>query len=217
MSRRPRRSVATDIAMEPRARADDARRLSRRRPLDRSGAHASTLAAAFTAGCTRSAAPLSWLDAPLGDGPSLLHLDLHPDNVILSESRTDRDRLAERGARPGRRSMSPTPGSCLACSEPVTSGLPCELSRRAGRGAFTPRVPEPLPARLELAEALPAAGGVPACQPRASRAASTRRCRGFWRGRRRAAGRKRLQTRKHPVLASGVLSRHGGSPTLLCM
>jgi len=25
-----------------------------------------------------------WLPAPLGDGPSLLHLDLHPDNVILS-------------------------------------------------------------------------------------------------------------------------------------
>lgn len=26
----------------------------------------------------------SWLDAPLGEGDSLMHLDLHPDNVILT-------------------------------------------------------------------------------------------------------------------------------------
>jgi len=26
----------------------------------------------------------SWLDAPLGEGDALLHLDLHPDNVVLT-------------------------------------------------------------------------------------------------------------------------------------
>jgi aminoglycoside phosphotransferase (APT) family kinase protein len=27
-----------------------------------------------------------WLDAPVGDGDALLHLDLHPENVLLTES-----------------------------------------------------------------------------------------------------------------------------------
>jgi aminoglycoside phosphotransferase (APT) family kinase protein len=54
-----------------------------RRPwtLDR---HARMLAALHN---TVHAVPaLSWLRAPFGDGPALLHTDLHPGNVILTEA-----------------------------------------------------------------------------------------------------------------------------------
>jgi aminoglycoside phosphotransferase (APT) family kinase protein len=50
----------------------------------RLGSHASTLAALHDRLHAIPGPP--WLPAPLGDGESLLHLDLHPDNVMLSKS-----------------------------------------------------------------------------------------------------------------------------------
>jgi aminoglycoside phosphotransferase (APT) family kinase protein len=52
-----------------------------RRPW-RIGRHASTLAELHR--CLHAIEAPGWLPAPLGDGVSLLHLDLHPDNVILT-------------------------------------------------------------------------------------------------------------------------------------
>jgi len=70
----------TDIVME---RLDGPTMLDDlgRRPwrIDR---HADTLAALHRRLHEIDAPP--WLDAPLGEGRSLLHLDLHPDNVMLT-------------------------------------------------------------------------------------------------------------------------------------
>lgn len=47
------------------------------------GSHAGVLAALHKR--LGSIPAPTWLDAPLGAGDALLHLDLHPDNVIMSE------------------------------------------------------------------------------------------------------------------------------------
>jgi aminoglycoside phosphotransferase (APT) family kinase protein len=70
----------TDIVME---RVDGTTMLEAlmRRPWQMQ-AHAATLAALHER--LHSIDAPAWLPAPLGDGGELLHLDLHPDNVILS-------------------------------------------------------------------------------------------------------------------------------------
>jgi aminoglycoside phosphotransferase (APT) family kinase protein len=76
-----------------------------------------------------------WLDAPLGDGPSLLHLDLHPDNVILSESGPVVIDWPNAARGPGLADAAHT-WVVLACSVPVTSIYMRAVST-AGRAAFT--------------------------------------------------------------------------------
>jgi len=75
-----------------------------------------------------------WLPAPLGDGGSLLHLDLHPDNVILSPSGptvTDWPNAA-RGA--GAADVAHT-WIVVACSLPP-SGIHRRALSLVGRRAF---------------------------------------------------------------------------------
>jgi Phosphotransferase enzyme family len=75
-----------------------------------------------------------WLPAPLGEGTALLHLDLHPDNVMLSPSGPlviDWPNVA-RG--PGPADVAHT-WLVLACSLPVTGGLRQSVSL-AGRRLF---------------------------------------------------------------------------------
>jgi aminoglycoside phosphotransferase (APT) family kinase protein len=76
----------------------------------------------------------SWLEAPLGEGDALLHLDLHPDNVILTAAGPmviDWPNAA-RGAAA---SDVVHTWLVLACSLPTT-GLYRRALSRAGRGVF---------------------------------------------------------------------------------
>jgi aminoglycoside phosphotransferase (APT) family kinase protein len=78
-----------------------------------------------------------WLPAPLGDGESLLHLDLHPDNVILTKHGPfviDWPNVA-RGR--GEADVAHT-WIVLACSTPTTGPLRQGVSR-VGRGLFLRR------------------------------------------------------------------------------
>jgi hypothetical protein len=59
-----------------------------------------------------------WLPAPLGEGATLLHLDLQRDH---GAGRAGRDRLAERGSRPG----------CRRCRPPAPSRRPALGGRRS--------------------------------------------------------------------------------------
>ena len=141
---------STDIVMElvrgPTMLAD----LSRRPWLLRR--HAATLAELHRR--LHSIPGPDWLDAPLGDGSSLLHLDLHPDNVILSESGPMVIDWPNAARGPGAADTAHT-WIVLACSEPVNSGYRRAVTR-VGRGAFT-RMFLGHFRRAQLVQALPAA------------------------------------------------------------
>jgi aminoglycoside phosphotransferase (APT) family kinase protein len=102
-----------------------------RRPwrLDR---HARTLVELHRA-LHRIPAP-SWLPAPVGDGRSLLHLDLHPDNVMLTTRGPYVIDWPNAARGPGEADVAHT-WLVLACSTPTTGTYRQALSR-AGRGLF---------------------------------------------------------------------------------
>jgi Ser/Thr protein kinase RdoA (MazF antagonist) len=75
-----------------------------------------------------------WLPAPLGEGSSLLHLDLHPDNVILSPSGPFVIDWPNAARGPGAADVAHT-WIVLACSLPPT-GLYRQILSLAGRRAF---------------------------------------------------------------------------------
>ena len=173
------------------------------------------------------AAP-AWLPAPLGEGSSLLHLDLHPDNVILGPRGPVVIDWPNAARGPYAADVAHT-WIVMACSVPTTRALPAggHPGRRpavrgalpaplrpradhpaAGRGGYVAgRAPEPASRR---------AGGDPADGGggRIGRAERQRRLRTLGEG---GASRYscRPRTRKRPVLASGALSCHGGSPSQL--
>ena len=80
----------------------------------------------------------AWLPAPLGEGTSLLHLDLHPDNVILAAARPGRDRLAERGRAARQPPDVAHTWIVMACSVPTTGTVASGARRRPG-GRAVPR------------------------------------------------------------------------------
>jgi aminoglycoside phosphotransferase (APT) family kinase protein len=102
-----------------------------RRPW-RIGRHARTLAE-LHAGLHAIEAP-DWLPAPLGPGPSLLHLDLHPDNVMLTPHGPFVIDWPNAARGPGAADVAHT-WLVLACSTP-TSGAYRQILSRAGRGLF---------------------------------------------------------------------------------
>jgi hypothetical protein len=75
-----------------------------------------------------------WLPAPFGDGASTLHLDLHPDNVILSPAGPMVIDWPNAARGPGQADVAHT-WIVLACSLPVDRGLRQQASL-AGRQAF---------------------------------------------------------------------------------
>jgi Ser/Thr protein kinase RdoA (MazF antagonist) len=79
------------------------------------------------------AAPPS-LPAPVGEGGSLLHLDLHPDNVMLSPRGAIVIDWPNAARGPGAADVAHT-WIVLACSTPTT-GTVRRLASAAGRRAF---------------------------------------------------------------------------------
>ena len=79
------------------------------------------------------AAP-EWLGAPFGAGDSLLHLDLHPDNVILSESGPMVIDWPNAARGPSTADVTHT-WIVMACSVP-TSGRYRQAATRAGSRLF---------------------------------------------------------------------------------
>jgi aminoglycoside phosphotransferase (APT) family kinase protein len=141
----------TEIVME---RADGPTMLSdlSRRPWRIAG-HARLLAALHRRlGDIRAPA---WLEAPLGAGDSLLHLDLHPDNVILTARGPVVIDWPNAARGPCAADVAHT-WLVLACSLPVDAGYRRVVSR-AGRGVFV-RLFLAHFDRPEIAAHLPAAG-----------------------------------------------------------
>ena len=75
-----------------------------------------------------------WLEAPLGEGGSLLHLDLHPDNVILSPAGPVVIDWPNAARGPSRAEIAHT-WIVLACSIPPT-GIYRRAASVAGRRLF---------------------------------------------------------------------------------
>jgi aminoglycoside phosphotransferase (APT) family kinase protein len=75
-----------------------------------------------------------WLPAPLGDGAALLHLDLHPENVILSEEGPVVIDWNNAARGPGEADVAMT-WLILACSLPPKGGLR-KAASIAGRRLF---------------------------------------------------------------------------------
>jgi aminoglycoside phosphotransferase (APT) family kinase protein len=96
-----------------------------------------------------------WLPAPVGEGPGLLHLDLHPDNVMLTTQGPFVIDWPNAARGPGAADVAHT-WLVIACSTPTTGRYRQALSR-AGRGlllrAFLKRFD-----RAEIAAHLQAAG-----------------------------------------------------------
>jgi aminoglycoside phosphotransferase (APT) family kinase protein len=118
----------TDIVME---RLEGATMLDDlgRRPwrIDR---HAETLAALHRR-LHEIAAP-EWLPAPVGEGESLLHLDLHPDNVLLTARGPFVIDWPNAARGPGGADVAHT-WIVIACSTPIT-GVYRRAISAAGRG-----------------------------------------------------------------------------------
>jgi aminoglycoside phosphotransferase (APT) family kinase protein len=76
----------------------------------------------------------SWLPAPLGDGKALLHLDLHPDNVILGPQGPVVIDWPNAARGPSAADVAHT-WIVMACSVP-TSGRYRQAATRAGSGLF---------------------------------------------------------------------------------
>jgi aminoglycoside phosphotransferase (APT) family kinase protein len=121
---------STEIAM---ARVDGTTMLSdlMQRPWRLPG-HAATLAALHER--LHAIHAPAWLDAPLGEGDSLLHLDLHPDNVMIGARGPVVIDWPNAARGPGAADVAHT-WIVLACSLP-----PAGISRRvvslAGRRLF---------------------------------------------------------------------------------
>jgi aminoglycoside phosphotransferase (APT) family kinase protein len=79
----------------------------------------------------------SWLPAPLGEGDSLLHLDLHPDNVMLTPGGPFVIDWPNVARGPGDADVAHT-WIVLACSTP-TAGAYRQALSRMGRGLFLGR------------------------------------------------------------------------------
>ena len=79
------------------------------------------------------AAP-SWLAAPLGDGEALLHLDLHPDNVILGPQGPVVIDWPNAARGPAAADVAHT-WIVMACSVPTT-GRYRQAATKAGSGLF---------------------------------------------------------------------------------
>ena len=79
----------------------------------------------------------AWLPAPLGDGGSLLHLDLHPENVILTGSGPVVIDWPNAARGPGAVDVAHT-WIVIRCSVPPTGGYRRALAV-AGRGLFLDR------------------------------------------------------------------------------
>ena len=94
--------------------------------------HAATLAALHTRLHAITAPPQ--LDSPVGEGESLLHLDLHPDNVILSPRGPVVIDWPNAARGPGLADVAHT-WIVMACSTPTT-GLARQLVSAAGRRVF---------------------------------------------------------------------------------
>src|SRR5947207_9957905 len=73
-----------------------------------------------------------WLDAPLGEGQSLLHLDLHPDNVMLTTRGPFVIDWPNAARGPGAADVAHT-WVVIACSTPTT-GLYRRALSAVGRG-----------------------------------------------------------------------------------
>jgi Ser/Thr protein kinase RdoA (MazF antagonist) len=142
---------ATDIVM---TRVDGPTMLSdmMRRPW-RMGSHAATLAR-LHARLHAIRAP-DGLPAPLGEGSSLLHLDLHPDNVVLSERGPVVIDWPNAARGPGPANVAHT-WIVVACSLPV-AGVHRRALSLAGRRLFLALFLRYFP-RPEVAAHLPAAG-----------------------------------------------------------
>jgi aminoglycoside phosphotransferase (APT) family kinase protein len=121
---------ATDIVMDRVAGPTMLTDLARR-PW-RMARHATTLAE-LHARLHRIAAP-GWLDAPVGDGASLLHLDLHPDNVLLAPGGPVVIDWPNAASGPGAADVAHT-WIVLACSLPPQGTYRRALSA-AGRRRF---------------------------------------------------------------------------------
>lgn len=96
-----------------------------------------------------------WLDAPLGEGGSMLHLDLHPDNVIMSPGGPVVIDWPNAARGPGPGDVAHT-WIVLACSLPP-EGLWRRAVTLAGRRLFLERFLRHLDRAAALAS-LPAAG-----------------------------------------------------------
>ena len=77
----------------------------------------------------------AWLPTPLGDGDALLHLDLHPDNVILTDNGPVVIDWPNAARGPAGADVAHT-WIVLACSGPTTGAYRRALSA-AGRRVFT--------------------------------------------------------------------------------
>ena len=120
----------TDIAMERvegRTMLDDLAR----RPWS-SPSHAATLAQLHKRLHEISAPP--WLAAPFGEGDSLLHLDLHPDNVILGPRGPCVIDWPNAARGPSSADVTHT-WIVMACSVP-TAGRYRQVATKAGSGLF---------------------------------------------------------------------------------
>jgi aminoglycoside phosphotransferase (APT) family kinase protein len=76
----------------------------------------------------------SWLPVPVGEGQSLLHLDLHPDNVMLTGRGPFVIDWPNVARGPGEADIAHT-WIVLACSTP-TAGAYRQAISRVGRGLF---------------------------------------------------------------------------------
>jgi Ser/Thr protein kinase RdoA (MazF antagonist) len=76
----------------------------------------------------------SWLDAPLGEGDALLHLDLHPDNVVMTREGPAVIDWPNAARGPAASDVAHT-WIVVACSLPV-AGLYRRALSVAGRKAF---------------------------------------------------------------------------------
>lgn len=117
------------------------------------GRHASTLAGLHDRLHAISAP--AWLEAPFGDGDSLLHLDFHPDNVILTESGPIVIDWPNAARGPAQADVAHT-WIVMTCSPPLGS-LYRRSVTRAGRSLFVQLFLRQF-RRAAIAEWLPAAG-----------------------------------------------------------
>jgi aminoglycoside phosphotransferase (APT) family kinase protein len=78
--------------------------------------------------------PPAWLPAPLGEGDALLHLDLHPDNVILTSRGPFVIDWPNAARGPAARDVAHT-WIVISCSSPTTGAYRRALSL-AGRALF---------------------------------------------------------------------------------
>lgn len=76
-----------------------------------------------------------WLPAPVGTGKELLHLDLHPDNVILTEDGPSVIDWPNVARGPGHGDVAYT-WIILATAAPPREGLRARLTSTAGRRLF---------------------------------------------------------------------------------